>query len=189
MKIYLLRHEDRTEDCTFYGPLTKNGIDNSKNLANILVNYNINKIYSSPFIRALQTIYPYSKENNHKINIEYGLEEINHEDIIPKKSAGISLPEYLAESFNYNPEYKTIIKPEHIAYPETEKDVEKRVKRLLRNIIEQHGGTDDNIILVTHQCVCNNVIKIGRKHKLEDEYAKGQLSLVFDNDWVYKKLN
>ena len=32
MKIYILRHEDRTMDLTFFSPLTKNGLEKSINL-------------------------------------------------------------------------------------------------------------------------------------------------------------
>ena len=35
MKIYILRHEERTIDASFFGPLTKNGILNSINLIQI----------------------------------------------------------------------------------------------------------------------------------------------------------
>ena len=118
MKIYILRHEDRTHDCTFFSPLTKIGLENSIKLIDILKKEKINTIYTSPFIRTLQTIYPYAKSNNIKLNIEYGMSEIHHEDIIAKKSVGINLPEYLAESFEYNPEYKTLIKSTDIVYPE-----------------------------------------------------------------------
>ena len=32
MKLYILRHEDRTIDASFFGPLTKEGIINSNKL-------------------------------------------------------------------------------------------------------------------------------------------------------------
>jgi hypothetical protein len=32
MKIYLLRHEDRTQDCSFFAPLTYDGLENAKKL-------------------------------------------------------------------------------------------------------------------------------------------------------------
>jgi broad specificity phosphatase PhoE len=134
MKIYILRHEDRTQDCSFFAPLTKSGLENSIKLVKYLEKEKIDTIYSSPFIRTLQTIYPYAKEHDIKINIEYGLSELHNEEIIPKKAVGISLPEYLAESFNYNSEYKTLIKPTDINYPEKNKDAQDRIKRVLRKI-------------------------------------------------------
>ena len=44
MKIYILRHEDRTQDCTFFSPLTELGLHNSKKLVDVLKLYsNIHK--------------------------------------------------------------------------------------------------------------------------------------------------
>ena len=201
MKIYMVRHEDRTQDCSFYAPLTKKGLKNSVELIKNLKMCNINKIYSSPFIRSLQTIYPYSKEADIKVNLEYGLEEINHQDIIAPKAAGVCLPEYIAESFNHNPSYKTVITADAINYPEKSEEVMTRIKRFLRTVIddtsakEQEGGGEHNIVLVTHQCVCSNILNIINKARpdlhldLEKEYEKGKMSLIFDNGWTFKAIN
>ena len=138
MKIYILRHEDRTQDCSFFSPLTSLGLNNAINLINYLDTCNINIIFSSPFIRTLQTIHPYSTKYNFKIHVEYGLSEIHHEDIIPKKAVGIILPEYLGEFYNYNCNYKSIISHTKIKYPEKYTDVIKRIKIILTHIINQY---------------------------------------------------
>ena len=96
MKLYILRHEDKTQDATFFSPLTKQGLENATKLINELEKVEISHIYSSPYIRTLQTVHPYCKKHDLKIKLEYGLSEINHEDIIPKKSYQIRLPEYIA---------------------------------------------------------------------------------------------
>ena len=69
MKIYILRHEDRTMDGTFFSPLTQDGLDNSIKLIDVLNKCKIDTIYSSPFIRTLQTVLPYAKSRNLKINL------------------------------------------------------------------------------------------------------------------------
>ncbi len=198
MKIYILRHEDRTQDCSFFAPLTKKGLDNANRLAQQMSKSNISIIYSSPFIRTLQTIFPYVKEKDLKINLEYGLAELHNEDIIPKKAVGISLPEYLAECFSYNPEYRTIIKPTEIVYPESTKDVCVRTMRVLRKIIEEYAKTDAQIILVTHQTVCNEILKIinnsaDYKGKVDqsviNNYEKGKISLIYNDGWTFKPIN
>ncbi len=199
MKIYILRHEDRTQDCSFFAPLTETGLTNAKTLAEKLKGENIQIIFSSPFIRTLQTVYPYAKNANIKINLEYGLAELHHADIIPAKAVGISLPEYLAESFSYESSYKTIIKPTDIKYPETDKDVMIRVKRVLKDIIGKYYETDCSIVLVSHQTICNQILKIVNKEsdkfkgklpdKLTNGYEKGKLSFVFDKGWTYKPIN
>lgn len=199
MKIYILRHEDRTQDCSFFAPLTETGLSNAQILVDKLKESNINIIFSSPFVRTLQTIYPYAKESNVKINLEYGLVELHHPDIIPVKAVGISLPEYLAISFNYNPIYKTIIKPTDIKYPESDKFVMSRVKNVLREIIIKYYETDFNILLVSHQSICNAILKIVNTNsekftgKLPDKivngYEKGKLCLIFNKGWTYKPIN
>jgi 2,3-bisphosphoglycerate-dependent phosphoglycerate mutase len=194
MKIYILRHEDRTNDCSFFSPLTELGLNNANKLVLLLDELNINIIYSSPFIRTLQTIKPYIIKNNKYINIEYGLSEIYHADIIPKKAVGVLLPEYIAKSFNYNCNYKSIINNKDIKYPEKYNDVVIRIKKILHKLIKQHYNSDINILLVTHQSMCCAILEIINKYTKIDNhilynYPKGRLSLVFDNNWVFKMLN
>ena len=64
MRLYILRHEDRPEDCSFFTPLSEQGLINSNKLTTILEKCKINYIISSPFIRTLQTIVPYAKKKN-----------------------------------------------------------------------------------------------------------------------------
>jgi broad specificity phosphatase PhoE len=197
MKIYLLRHEDRTQDATFFSPLTKLGLENAEELSNILDKSEITHIYSSPFIRTLQTVYPFAKKNNKKIKLEYGLCEIQHQDIIPKKSYQVRLPEYMAQLFNYDSNYTEIIQPEKLEYPEDEKSVLIRIKEVLKHIISIHGSTNDTILLVTHQIVCRTIMKIIKKfgvlkpsEEALNNYPKGGLTLVLDEmHWIFKPIN
>lgn len=194
MKLYILRHEDRTIDASFFGPLSKKGIQNSYNLIPILKNLNINKIYCSPFIRTLQTIIPYSKKNDIKLNLEYGLIEIKHESIIPPKSHNVLLPCYIAEEFNYNPEYQSFINTNQINYPETSLDLQKRAIKLLKHFILKHYKNDENVLLVTHQGICREILKAINKiipiNENLEEYSTGVISLIFDKDsFIYKKIN
>jgi|UniRef100_A0A6C0EFA6 2,3-bisphosphoglycerate-dependent phosphoglycerate mutase len=205
MKIYILRHEDRTQDCSFFSPLTSLGLERSEILVENLNNCNINFIFSSPFIRTLQTIRPFSIKKNIKINLEYGLSEIHHEDIIPKKAVGNLIPEYLANDYNYNCSYKSIIKHTKIKYPEKYTDVVKRVTIILHNLIKKYFTTDYNILIVTHQSLCcaileiiNNKSKILKESspnllninsRLLTDYPKGKLCLVFNDGWDFKVIN
>ena len=70
MKIILLRHEERDiNNPLFFSKLTDEGMIKSKLLVKELNKYNINTIYASPFLRVLQTIYPYCKSNNINVNV------------------------------------------------------------------------------------------------------------------------
>ena len=203
MKIYILRHEQRTEDCSFFSPLIEKGLFNAKKLVPYLKACNIDIIYSSPFIRTLQTIYPFVKQNKKTINIEYGLSEIHLVDIIPKKGLGITLPEYLGKYYNYNCNYESIIKSTDIKYPEKYDDVVKRIKIILIHLIKKYGHTNYNILLVTHQSLCTAILQIiknsnheySTKFKTDIDnhllynYPKGKITLIYDNDWYFELIN
>jgi broad specificity phosphatase PhoE len=184
MKIYILRHEQRTKDASFFSPLTKQGHLNADNLVDTIKKLNINKIYCSPYIRTLQTIYPYAKKYNIPINIDYGLVEILHESIIPPKSFNVELPDYMEEHFNINKSYNPLIKASDLEYPENNEKLLKRTKKIFKHIINMNKYTNDNILVVTHQGLCKNIINI--KNKIDD-YETGKISLIFDNlEWCYK---
>ena len=197
MKLYILRHEDRTMDLTFFSPLTKNGLEKSINLINYLEKERINSIYSSPYIRTLQTIYPYSKKYNLKSKLDYSLTELYQEDNIPKKSYQITLPEYIAETFKYDDEYKSLMMPSDVNFPENIKLFNDRIKHFLKTIIRNNYNTDNNIVLVTHQGVIDIIMRILGKRNSELKelvkdirYPKGSLTKILDNgEWGFKKIN
>lgn len=203
MKIYILRHEDRTDDCTFFSPLTQVGLNNSIELIKYLKEEKISKIYSSPYIRTLQTIYPYSEKMGLKINLEYSLIEFQHEDLIPKNSYNIRLPEYIMKDFNGNLKYATEFEPENINYPEKIPDVKKRVKKFISNVIRNNHESNENILIVTHKLPINILLNIAYKNKIKTEtekensdydldtsYPKGGLTKIFsENKWTFDPIN
>ncbi len=195
MKIYIIRHEDRTIDASFFAPLTKQGLINSNKLVKILNKLDIKIVYSSPFIRTLQTVHPFTLENKLKINIDYGFSEIMHPTIIPQKSYNVELPDYLCEHFNYQPNYIPIIKSTNLIYPEDELMLINRTKKMFKKVIDKHWNTSDNILIVTHQGICKSILKIISKNiniNVNDinNYEKGKITLIFDTDhWEFKKIN
>ena len=198
MKLYILRHEERPTDCSFFTPLTEKGLENANKLVSILKELKIDIIYSSPYIRTLQTICPYASKENINIKLEYGLVEINHPDIIAKKSSNQELPEYIATLFNNDKSYNSIIKYNEIKYPENITNVEQRIKKIIKKILEENENENKNILLVTHQCVCCSIMKIivGSKtyKKIKDinieNYELGKLCLIIDNkNWTITFIN
>lgn len=201
MKIYLLRHENRTQDATFFAPLTQDGLDNSIKLISELEKLQINDIYSSPYIRTLQTIYPYSKHSKIPIKIDYCLGEKISNFIIPKNSYQVRLPKYIADQFNVSKDYTSLMYPEEYVMDETMNQVEERIKKIIKKIIlENHDNDNKRIILVTHQAVANIILKIISKKNLSDNlifndaekypYPKGGLTQIFSgNNWSFKPIN
>jgi broad specificity phosphatase PhoE len=194
MKIFILRHEDRTQDASFFAPLTKNGLENSKKILDKCEDLQITHVYSSPYIRTLQTIYPYIKSKDKRVRLEYSLSEINNPHLIPENAHGAYLPEYIAQSFLYDENYKSVIQPNELKYPENEKDVLTRIKNFFKILITNHYKTDDRILLVTHQVVCNNILNLVNKSlKIKEQatnYPTGAITLVFEDiNWTFKPIN
>jgi len=150
MKLYVLRHEKRDKTPEYFTKLTEEGLFNSLNtLPQDLKEYNIDIIYSSPYLRCLETIEPFSKQNNKLINVELGLCEshlqINIKDI-----------ENTKKQFNYNSNYVSIVSENDINNGASNiYSMVYRVKKMLNNIIEQYKNTNNNIILVTHMAIIN----------------------------------
>jgi broad specificity phosphatase PhoE len=66
MKIIALRHGLRFDSALYFTPLTAEGLVQADNLVEILKDEKIDIIYCSPFLRTLQTIYPFCIENKKK---------------------------------------------------------------------------------------------------------------------------
>ena len=164
MKIILLRHEERPDnEYGFYTNLTENGLKNTYTLAQKLQKYNIDIIFSSPYVRTLQTIYPFVKMNPQlKINPEYALQEYLHNPyfLIDNKIYGIddlynTNNQYLLNFVNNN--YKSFIMSNELQIPENETMLGNRLIKFMNNLINIYGNTDKTILLVSHKGVINKI--------------------------------
>ena len=132
-----------------------------------------------------------------KLKLEYGLSEMMHQDVIPKQSYQVRLPEYMAELFNYDSNYRSQIEPEEFKYPETDKDIQSRIRKVIRGIITTNQTFDGNILIVTHHSGCKSLLKIVKKfgvlkpsNESLKEYPKGGISLIFDEKlWAFNPIN
>jgi len=192
MKLYILRHEDRYNDCSFFTPLTRKGKFNANLLIKKLENCNIDLIFCSPFIRTLQTIFPYAKKKNLEINIDYSLSEIHREDIIPKKAIGFRIPNEIEKDYNSNLKYESTIHPNEIIYPEEYCNISKRMRKFMKFIYLKYRNTDHNIILVTHQSLCKSALKLNKNinnSEIIQNYPLGKCCLILENDtWTFKEI-
>ena len=162
MKIILLRHEERYNDPGFYTKLTDNGVINSLLLPNKLHDYNIDIIFSSPFIRTLETIEPFCYKYDKKVNIEYGLYEYIHN------------PYFLLNEWYYkinqinnnfkpiiNYSYNSIINKDDFQFLEEEKTLERRIIKFFDYLLTNYRN--QTILLVSH---------MGTINKIKDLYFK-----------------
>lgn len=162
MRLILLRHEERGFDVGFYSELTENGINNTlklpKKIKKLRNGFNkIDIIYSSPFIRTLQTVYTISIKTNKKVNLEYGLYEYLHN------------PYFLLNNLFYeksdikdqdlleiiNNDYKSDIIHSDFTILEDEQCLAKRVSKFFDKIREIHK--DKTVLIVSHKGVINKI--------------------------------
>jgi len=165
MSIFVLRHEERGLDSTYFSSLTLKGKQNSVNLVEKLERLKIDVIYCSPFLRTIQTIYPYAIRNNKQINLETALYESIHTNSFNKDSYIHSYKELLDENPGFtdiiNENYRSYIDINKLQFPENNlNDLYKRIKPFIQWINENHKH--DNVLLVTHMSpiiAIKNIIK------------------------------
>lgn len=177
MKIILLRHEEREIDIGFYSNLTEYGIINACNiLPDKLNKLNIDIIFSSPFTRTLQTIYPYSNLYNKNVNIEYGLYEYLHNPYFLLGKWYYTIDDIndidLKSIINYN--YESIIKKNDFSVLEDEEDLEKRVKKFFDYL--KKNFYNQTILIVTHKGVINKIKDIYlRRTDMDEHFDMGSI--------------
>lgn len=157
MPVYLLRHEERDIDNPlFESPLTSHGEDHALALVNILQDKNINRIYSSPFLRTVQTIYPYCNHTQQKICIEHALYESMDSVLFNKKNCAFTWS-HLPTKYQsiVNTEYKS--KCGVVPLYETFDEVCQRVQPFVDILSEEH--IDQNILCVTHLTVIHAIMQ------------------------------
>lgn len=145
-KVFLLRHEQRGNTISFDTPLTPKGLEHAERIiAPQLERLNIKTIYSSPFVRTLQTIRPFCEKNNLKVNLEWSLvESMPINPIIPLDFSSIINQDYTS----------------FLSY-ETPSDTDILDFSLLKNRAKsfiESLDRSENILLVTHIPVINAVL-------------------------------
>ena len=179
MPIYVLRHERRFSSPKFFSSLTVKGIDNSKLLIDKIKKLDIDKIFCSPFLRTVQTIYPYASNTGKKINIEYALYEAVKQSTFTKDDY---LHDY-TELYDVNTCFKDVIDENYssflnknaIDYPEDLNKIYHRVIPFLKDIKKKYN--DKNILLVTHMTTALIIKKflVNNKKLVSDKDPTGQL--------------
>lgn len=178
MKLILLRHEERGLDISFNSELTNKGIIKSTLLPSKLNKYKIDVIFSSPFIRTLQTIYPYCERFNKKVNIEYGLYEYLHNPYFFINKWYYTINDIkdkdLKNIINYN--YISKIKLEDFSVLENDIDLEKRIVIFFNYLYSNYHNK--TVLLVTHKGVINKIKNIYIKSTdMDEEFDMGHFEV------------
>lgn len=152
MPIYVLRHERRFSSPKFFTSLTIKGLNNSELLIDKIKNLEIDLIFCSPFLRTVQTIYPYAANTSKKINIEYALYEAVKNDTFRKEDYLHDYTELYRVNNCFrgiiNENYKSFLDKKGIDYPEDLNKIYSRLVPFLENLKTDYR--DKNVLLVTH---------------------------------------
>jgi len=163
MKFIIIRHGERFDSTLYFTPLTANGLKQADNLAGILKAHKIDIIYSSPFLRTLQTIYPYCIENNKKVNIEntfyecLNSNEFNYHNYRHSYKELENAYPHLVSIIDGN--YRSKLFVSNISYVEDYKQVKNRVFPFIYNLCQEHKNNDTVILIVTHATIVNTIRK------------------------------
>ena len=144
-RIYFVRHAkpDFSVHDDLTRPLAEEGIINSKKLCEFLKGKNINRIYSSPYKRAIDTI----KELSQILNME--IEIVN--DFRERKISDVWIEDFNSFSKNQwsNFEYK-------LNCGESLKEVQDRNIKALHKILNENSNK--NIVIGTHGTALSTII-------------------------------
>ena len=181
MKLFVLRHCERNiNDCSFESPLTGEGHCQAMDLCNIINNMKITKIYSSPFLRTIQTGNYYSKKFNVPINIDYSLCEFCLENDKKNMSSiyNYNIPESWYINYNINKKYDKFLNIYNIN--ETLYDCIQRIEKIYNFLVKKYKNTNENILIITHMSIINVFLHIKNQKnlKINNDYEMGKITQI-----------
>ncbi|GLC30611.1 histidine phosphatase family protein [Clostridium omnivorum] len=159
MRLYLTRHGqtewnlERRMQGWKDSPLTELGISNAKALGKHLKDVNFSEIYSSSVQRAVRTAELVRGDKDIPIILDDNLREIGVGDWEGQVVEDIKQ--------NYAEEYGNFWKKPHLYKRdnvETFHDVQERAVKVVKEIVEKHKGTDDNVLIVTHTITLKSIM-------------------------------
>jgi len=159
MPVYVLRHERRSSDASYNSGLTATRLSYSIQLADTLEKLNNKKIYCSPFIRAIQTVHPYSTKFNIPIQVDYALIEFIHNSSYLSHPFKIQMTDDERSYWNISPNYISSHSFGEILN-ETEENLNNRISKFVSYLRQANPEPEDgNILIVSHQTPIKCLIK------------------------------
>jgi broad specificity phosphatase PhoE len=164
MKIYLLTHFTEIDKTDFSSSLDINGLKEADNIVERLGKLSIDKIYCSPFLKAMQSVYPFCKAYNKQINPESTFHDAMYNPIETR----IDMHErrnfdshygynYLYDSVNKH--YKSKLFSSNVPLIETETTVTNRIFPFFYNLCHRYKDKNKNILIVSHQPIIDVILK------------------------------
>ncbi len=177
MRIYVLRHQKRYTQIQFMTPLSELGHElANQETSPALEKLNIDHVFSSPFLRTLQTIRPYIEQNPSRIvKVEYGLYERICQDDFEEKDYLKSVPKKWHQKFHLDHNYQSVVKKKEIKYNESIEDVHDRLNTFMKYLFKQYGDTNETILLVSHMSPIHILLEMSGQNIPILEIKTGQI--------------
>ena len=164
MKIYILCNFNEIDVDDFSSSLDIEGLKKADDIIQNLSDLKIDKIYCSPYLKTIQTIYPFCSKSNKHINIEPTFHDTMFNPI--KTTVGVHISRRYTNHFGYsyffdqiNIHYKSKLFSSNISLKETETAVKNRIFPFLYNLCFRYKDKNKNILIVTHKNIKNFIMK------------------------------
>ncbi len=143
----------KTAENPYNPPLDEKGIKQAEETAVRLMSEQIDYIFTSPFLRTLQTANAIAEKKGMKFNVETGFSEWLKSDEFSYKPE-LPSPDEMAEKFPFlNTSYESVTPS---AYPESRNELDKRTEKVLSEIINKYNG---NILIISHGSPIKSIYK------------------------------
>jgi broad specificity phosphatase PhoE len=163
------------------------GINEARRLGERVAGERISYIYSSPYLRAVQTTQFCARTLGRSIRIEAGFGEWLNGDWFQRRPRTASLQRLKRQFPSVDEEYRGLVEP---VFPESKEDSIRRFGRTIELVLEQ---TDDGILIVGHGATFEGVTATLLRGQSFDpgadpaslsriDYREGSWRLVFRNE-------
>lgn len=116
-------------------PLSEEGCDRANSLVAAFAQIPIDRIWTSPFLRTIQTAAPLAKQRNLPIQLEWGLCEWLCQDWTAGLPETTPVDELLPSYPNIDAAYKSLVLP---CYPETIDELDARLTSIAHKLIHHN---------------------------------------------------
>ena len=153
--IWLIRHADRLDfiqpewfDTAVYPydpPLAPSGFDRAMLLAEELSQVSIGRIFTSPFLRTIQTADPLARVLGIPMQLEWGLCEWLCQDWTPALPDPTPIDDLIRDYPRIDQSYRSLVLP---CYPETSAELDARLTTIAQKLVQNNA---ENVLAIAHK--------------------------------------
>ncbi len=176
MKIVILNATASLSSNEYSTILSEQGLIDADKIATYLAEeINPDIIYSSPYVRALQTIYPYCQKYNKKVNAEcclYPLARFDSGNYLYHDISLTSLPSYFHYLYHIiDSNYTSRVFHSNVSQRESPRLIGNRVFPFLYALKTEYQNTNKTILIVSHRDICPYFLKYFDSPEADAEHS------------------